>query len=113
MPKATKEFFDEFPKYVSKMKEDLPDVVNGFMNLFQKTMKDGVISSKEKEFVALGISVAMRCTPCINLHVQKCLAAGANRAEILEAASVAVMMTGGPAYTHISQVIKALDVLSK
>ena len=113
MPKATKEFFDEFPEYVNKMKEEIPDVISSFGGLFQRVMKGGSISAKEKEFVAIGIAVAMRCSPCINLHVQKCLDAGANRKEILEAASVAVMMTGGPAYTHMVQVIKALEVLGK
>ena len=62
--------------------------------------------------VALGIAVAQRCEPCINLHVQKSLEAGNSPAEILEAASVAVMMPGGPAYTHIPVVIDALEALA-
>jgi alkylhydroperoxidase/carboxymuconolactone decarboxylase family protein YurZ len=43
--------------------------------------------------------------------VQKCLDAGATRQQILEAASVAVMMGGGPAYTHIPIVADTLDEL--
>jgi alkylhydroperoxidase/carboxymuconolactone decarboxylase family protein YurZ len=43
--------------------------------------------------------------------VQKCLDAGATRQQILEAASVAVMMGGGPAYTHIPIVVETLDEL--
>lgn len=50
--------------------------------------------------------------PCINLHVQKCLDAGNSPAEILEAASVAVMMQGGPAYTHIPVAMEALEALA-
>jgi AhpD family alkylhydroperoxidase len=61
---------------------------------------------------ALGIAVAQRCEPCINLHVQKCLEAGNSPAETLEAACVAVMMQGGPAYTHIPVVIEALESLA-
>ncbi len=47
----------------------------------------------------------------MNLHVQKCLQAGATRAQILEAAGVVVMMRGGPSYTHVPEIIHALDHL--
>ena len=111
MPEKVKEFFEDFERYVGKMKEQAPEMHDGFMALFQKVMKKGALSVKEKEYVAVGIAVATRCSPCINLHVKKCLDADASREEILEAASVAVMMTGGPAYTHIVQVMKALGAL--
>ena len=64
-----------------------------------------------EELIALAIGVTQRCTPCIRLHVQKCLQAGATGEQILEAASVAVMMGGGPAYTHIPVVMSALEAL--
>ena len=87
-------------------------MVKGFGGLFQSVMKDGALKKKEKELVALGIAVSQRCEPCINLHVQKSLEAGNSPAEILEAASVAVMMQGGPAYTHIPVVMDALEALA-
>ena len=62
-------------------------------------------------FHALAVGLAVRCKPCIYLHVQKALKAGASREQILEAAEVVVMMAGGPAYTHVPEVIKALDEL--
>jgi len=111
MANEVKEFFEKFKNDVAKMKEQSPDTVNGFAAMFSKIMKDGAISLKEKEFVALGIAVAQRCVPCIRAHVQKSLDAGANAQQILEAASVAVMMGGGPAYTHIPMVIETLEAL--
>lgn len=113
MENEAKEFFEKFKNDISRMKEQTPDTVNGFAALFGKVMKDGALSVLEKELVALGIGVAQRCVPCIRLHVQKCLDAGATREQILEAASVAVMMAGGPAYTHIPIVMDALEVLEK
>jgi AhpD family alkylhydroperoxidase len=74
-------------------------------------MKDGALSVKEKEFIALGISVTQRCAPCIRVHIQKCLAAGATKEQILEAACVAVLMGGSPAYTHIPIVINTIEEL--
>lgn len=74
-------------------------------------MKEGELTVKEKELIALAIGLAMRCKPCIYLHTYKCLDVGATREQIIEAAGVAVMMQGGPAYTHIPAVIDALDAL--
>ena len=111
MGNETQEFFEKFKNDVTKMKEQAPDTVNGFMGMFGKIMKDGALSLREKELVALGIGVAQRCMPCIRLHVQKCLDAGATKEQVLEAASVAVMMGGGPAYTHIPVVIDTLEEL--
>ncbi len=68
---------------------------------------------REKELVALGIALAQRCAPCINLHVQGCLKAGASQEQILEAAGVAVLMQGGPAFTHLPEVLHALEHLQQ
>lgn len=111
MADETKEFFEKFKNDVAKMKELVPDAVNGFAGLFSKVMKDGALSVREKELVALGIAVAQRCVPCIRAHVQKCLEAGATKEQVMEAASVAVMMGGGPAYTHIPVVMDTLEAL--
>jgi AhpD family alkylhydroperoxidase len=109
----TEEFFAKFKTDIDKMKAEIPDTVQGFGGLFSKIMKDGAITAREKEFIALGIGVAMHCPPCIRAHTQKCLEAGATRQQILEAASVAVMMGGGPAYTHVPVVLDTLDDLQK
>ena len=108
--KAAK-FFEKFEADMPKMKEMAPDAVGGMLGLFQKVMKDGALTVREKELVALGMGIVLRCDPCINLHVKKCLEARATKEEILEVAGVAVMMQGGPAYTHIPAVIRALDDL--
>jgi AhpD family alkylhydroperoxidase len=106
-----KEFFEKFKNDVAKMKQQIPDTVAGFGALFGKVMQEGALSVREKELIALGIGVAQRCKPCIRAHVQKSLDAGATKQQILEAASVAVMMGGGPAYTHIPVVMDTLDAL--
>ena len=93
------------------MKVETPDVVNGFVGMFTKIMKTGALDVKQKELIVLAVGLAIRCKPCIILHVQKALQAGATRQEILEAAGVTVMMGGGPAYTHVPEVVKALDGL--
>lgn len=111
MSQEIKDFFDKFKHDMVKMKEQAPDMINGFGGLFSKVMGEGSITALEKELIAVAIGVAVRCEPCIKLHVNKCLDAGATKEQILEAASVAVMMGGGPAYTHIPVVIDTLETL--
>ena len=107
----TKEFLTKFQNDLEKMKFQANATLNGFAGLFSKTMAEGALTVQQKELVAIGIAVAKQCEPCIRLHVKKCLDAGSTREEILEAAGVAVMMEGGPAYTHIPMVIESLDEL--
>lgn len=109
MSETGKEFYEQFNKDIGAVQKEAGDTIKGFGGLFQATMKEGALSVKEKEFIALGIGLALRCEPCIMLHVKKCLAAGATREQIIEAAGVAVMMQGGPSYTYMPVILKALD----
>ena len=112
MAENAKEFNAKFKEDMAKMKQLTPNMLAGFGGLFQKVMQDGKLSLKIKELIAVSIAVAMQCEPCINLHVAKCLEAGASKEETLEAVEVAVVMQGGPAYTHIPMIINALEDLS-
>jgi len=107
----TKEYLSKFKGDIEKMKVQVGPAMNGFAGLFSKVMAEGALTVREKELIAIGIAVAKQCEPCIKLHVQKSLDAGAAKEEILEASGVAVMMGGGPAYTHVPIVIEALEEL--
>ena len=111
MAEDVKKFFDEFKVSAGKMSKLIPDGADGFKQLFAKTMKEGALSVKQKELIALSIGLAVRCEPCIKLHVQKALSVGATKEEILEAAQVVLMMGGGPAYTYIPKVIETIEAL--
>ena len=108
----TEEYFANAKKSIDQLKTEIPDTIQGFGGLFQKVMKDGALTIKEKELIALSIGVAMHCPPCIRSHVKKCLDHGATRQQILEAASVAVVMAGGPGYVHLPLVLETLDDLA-
>ena len=106
-----KAYYQDSPARMSRAKAAAPDVVKGFGGLFQAVMKEGAMSVREKELVALGIGLAMRCDNCVFAHVQKALRAGATREQVIETAGVAVMMQGGPTYTYLPKVVEALDAL--
>lgn len=104
-------FYADWSARMTRAKAAMPDVAKGFGALFQSVMKEGVLSAREKELIALGIGLAVRCDACIYAHAEKCLKAGATREQILEVAGVAVMMQGGPTYTHLPKLVEALDAL--
>jgi AhpD family alkylhydroperoxidase len=104
-------FFEEFPVRMRRVVREAPEVPQAFGELFDSVMKEGALSVREKELIALGIGMAIRCLPCIDRHVEKAVAAGASRKQILEAAAVAVMMQGGPTYTYMPNVVEALDAV--
>ena len=65
------------------MKES-KDTLTAFMNLHHTVMSEGAVTVKNKELIALGISIAARCDGCIAAHVKAALASNATRAEIVE-----------------------------
>jgi AhpD family alkylhydroperoxidase len=97
---------------MGQMGKEMPGIMGSFMKLDQECVKDGVLSHKTKELMALAIGIAIRCKPCIQFHAAESIKAGATRAEILEAASVAVFMGGGPAVAYTAtELLPLLDEL--
>lgn len=113
MASDSERFFAEWPARFEKAKAAAPDAMKGFGGLFAAVMKQGALSVREKELIALAIGLAVRCDSCINLHVQKSLEAGATPEQILETAGVAVMMQGGPTFTYMPKVVEALEALKE
>ena len=106
-------FFESWPRRMNAAKARAPEAGRAFAPFFQGLMKDGAaeggLSAKHKELIALGIGIAVRCEACIYTHVEKCLKLGASPREIMDAAAVAVMMGGGPAYTYLPTVAEAVE----
>lgn len=111
MSNAAKDYYQNNAAAMSRARAAAPDAVRGFGGLFQSVMKEGTLSLRDKELIALGIGMAVRCEPCIYSHVEKALKAGATRQQVLETAGVAVVMQGGPTYTYLPKIVDALDAL--
>ena len=111
MPETATEFFTQWPQRMSHAKAEAPEIGKAFSAFFHALMKEGALDVREKELIAVGIAMAVRCAPCINTHTELALRAGATREQILEAAGVAVALQGGPTYVHLPNVVEALDAL--
>tara|TARA_R110000868_G_scaffold241497_2_gene496304 strand:- start:48618 stop:48980 length:363 start_codon:yes stop_codon:yes gene_type:complete len=105
-------FFEQWPAKAKNMHAQAPDISSGFGAMFGKLMGEGALSVREKELIALAIGMALRCEPCMYSHIEKCVKAGATRAQIIELAGVVVTMQGGPGYVYVPKLLEALDALS-
>lgn len=61
------------------------------------TYADGALPRRQKELIAIGISVTIDCEGCILWHIEQAAKAGASSREVLEAIEVGIEMGGGPA----------------
>jgi len=87
-----------------------PDTMAAFKALMSATAgKEGDLSVKVKELIALAIAITVRCDGCIAHHVKLVIEAGASRGEVVETIGVAQLMGGGPSTVYGVEALKAYD----
>lgn len=74
--------------------------------------KGGVLSTKQKELISLGVAIGIACDYCIAIHVGKCFEAGATKEEIAEACGIAFSMGGKPALACATVALRAIEELA-
>lgn len=90
----------------------VPETAKGFGSLSKAVKEGGTLGVKEKEFVALGMSIILRCEPCINFHVEALMKAGATREELGDVLAMAVQMGGGPGLMYAGHALACWDELA-
>lgn len=71
-------------------------VYKSFIEMERNTYTDGAIKKKDKELIAIGISIVINCESCMEWHIKQALDDGASVEEIIEAIEVGIEMSGGP-----------------
>ncbi|MFD3190069.1 carboxymuconolactone decarboxylase family protein [Sedimentitalea sp. HM32M-2] len=89
----------------------IPETARAFGALSKTVKQDSALDYKTKEFVALGISVAVRCEPCISLHVETLFKLGASREELADVLGMCVQMGGGPSMMYAAKALECYDEL--
>lgn len=88
----------------------LPEAAGNFDSIMEVTFKDSALSAKMKELIALGISVTVRCEPCMKYHIEKSMEQGATKEEVFEAMQVGYEMAVGSVIPPLRKVL--YDVFS-
>ncbi|MCP4724963.1 MAG: carboxymuconolactone decarboxylase family protein [bacterium] len=79
------------------------------IELEQAVFTHGALSKKEKELIAVGISVVINCESCMQWHIEQAAADGATEKEVLEALEVSMEMGGGPASVSARFALEVMD----
>lgn len=90
----------------------IPETTRAFGALGKAAKEGGVLDAKTKEFVALGISVADRCEPCIGLHIEALIKVGATREEVADVLGMCIQMGGGPSLMYAAKALACFDELT-
>lgn len=106
------DYYAETGKYRDKFDQALP-VMAAYSTFRQHVYQDGALSGKVKRLIALASGLQAGCTRCVQGQTRDAVAAGATKEEILEAASVAVVMGGTAVSAETWRVVKVLEELGK
>ena len=101
--------YNDLTKLMSELENQIPETMKGFNTLHKASIAKGVLTTKTKELIALGIAITVRCDGCIAFHVNDALKSGASPEEIMETIGVAVLMGGGPAVVYGCEAMVALN----
>jgi len=97
---------------LGELRSSTPEVMKAFNELGRAATAPGVLDAKTKELIAMALSVAVRCDPCIGFHARALVKLGATRQELDEALGVATYMGGGPSLMYAASAVSAFEEFS-
>ena len=96
-------------KLLKEMGSLAPEDFKAWLNLNSIVGRDGAIPKKYRELIAIAVACTTQCPYCIEAHSKAAKAAGATRAEVVEAAFVAAALRAGGAATHGAMALRFFD----
>ena len=94
---------------LGRLRGEIPDTLQAFSALGKAACAEGALDKKTKELIAVALSVAARCDPCVGFHTQALVKLGATRAELDEMLGMCVYMGGGPSLMYAAAAIAAYE----
>lgn len=85
------------------------DAFGAFVDFDTASLKDGLLTAKEKELIAVAVAHTTGCPYCISLHVKAAKKKGAAKEEVAEAIFVATALKAGSALAHGVNALNAFD----
>lgn len=90
----------------------IPDTAAAFGALGKSAKSGDTLDTKTLELIALAISVADRCEPCIEFHTEALVRLGATRAEVTDTLAMCIQMGGGPSLMYAAKALACYEELS-
>ncbi|AST93162.1 carboxymuconolactone decarboxylase family protein [Sutcliffiella cohnii] len=90
----------EYKHGIGVFSEKMPEIARHYNQFTEVCFKDGKLDQKQKQLIALGISIYSQDEYCIVYHTKGCLDHGCSEEEILEACGVTAAFGGGAAMSQ-------------
>jgi AhpD family alkylhydroperoxidase len=100
------EALNEYKTGLGLFTQKMPNIASHFNAFTEECFKEGVLSQKEKQLIALGISLYAQDEYCIIYHTKGCIEQGCSQEEIYEAAGVTAALGGGAAMSQAVTLIQ-------
>lgn len=94
------EALNEYKLGIGEFTKKMPDIAKKYNAFTEACFKEGKLTQKEKQMIALGISLYSQDEYCIIYHTKGCLDQGAKEEEILEVVGVTAAFGGGAAMSQ-------------
>ncbi len=108
---------EEFNEYRSKMNDkilsDNNKIIKRIFNLDTNAFHEGALDVKTKELLGLVASTVLRCDDCVKYHLEHSKKAGLNKAEVVEALSIATLVGGTIVIPHLRKAYEYWDALEQ
>lgn len=95
-------------KNLHQLQDLVPEQSKAFSEFSTAAFKEGALSEKEKEIIAVAVAHATQCPYCIDKHTKNAKHLGASLQELMEAAYVTSAVEAGGAITHSTNMHNAL-----
>jgi len=82
---------------------------NKFFALDNKAYIDGALPAKTKELMGLVGSMVLRCNDCIFYHIDRSIAEGATKEELMESFNIALVVGGSIIIPHLRYAFDVMD----
>ena len=87
--------------------------IKRFLALDSAAYREGALDTRTKELLGLVASTVLRCQECITYHAENCIEQGLERAELLDALNVAMVVGGSITIPHIREVWETIVELTE
>jgi AhpD family alkylhydroperoxidase len=91
------------------LNEKDPKVLQAMYRYRSEVFKEGSLTVREKELIAMVVSSMLKCEKCFDYHVEAAKAAGATGTDVLEALEVLTYMSGPSAMIWTDSIDRAVE----
>lgn len=111
--KSTEKALHHYKEGLGLFNKKMPEIAKTYSVFTETCFQEGALTQKQKQLIALGISVNTQDEYCIIYHTKGCLDQGCSEKEILEAVAVSGAFGGGAAMSQsVTLVQEAIEEMS-